>query len=61
MATGDVSVWVTENPALYSVEEWDVYNFTADAHPIHLHLVRFEVVQRQVMGGATRGPELWET
>jgi spore coat protein A len=58
---GDVSVWVTENPDVDAIEEWAIYNFTADAHPIHLHLVRFAVVGRQVIGGDARSPEPWET
>jgi len=58
---GPVDIWVTENPALDATEEWDIYNFTVDAHPIHLHLVRFEVVERQVIGGAVRDPEPWES
>jgi FtsP/CotA-like multicopper oxidase with cupredoxin domain len=37
----------TENPALDSTEEWEVWNVTGDAHPVHLHLVNFEVVGRQ--------------
>jgi FtsP/CotA-like multicopper oxidase with cupredoxin domain len=37
----------TENPALDDVEEWEVWNLTGDAHPIHLHLVHFEVLGRQ--------------
>jgi FtsP/CotA-like multicopper oxidase with cupredoxin domain len=66
---------VTENPALGATETWEIYNFTADAHPIHLHLVRFKVVDRQALetdaeGMATqpaalvpftvRPPEPWE-
>ncbi|MHC4141959.1 MAG: multicopper oxidase family protein [Planctomycetota bacterium] len=58
---GPVDIWVTENPALGATEEWDIYNFTVDAHPIHLHLVRFEVVKRQAFGEAARGPEPWES
>jgi FtsP/CotA-like multicopper oxidase with cupredoxin domain len=38
---------VTENPGVGDVEEWEVYNTTADAHPIHLHLVRFRIVNRE--------------
>jgi FtsP/CotA-like multicopper oxidase with cupredoxin domain len=38
---------VTENPALDSTEIWEIYNATEDAHPIHLHLVNFEVLDRQ--------------
>jgi FtsP/CotA-like multicopper oxidase with cupredoxin domain len=41
-----VTVPVSENPDRDSIEEWDIYNFTEDAHPIHLHLVRFEVLDR---------------
>jgi spore coat protein A, manganese oxidase len=26
---------------------WEIYNTTADAHPIHLHLVKFQVLSRQ--------------
>ncbi len=37
----------TENPALGSTEEWEIWNMTADAHPVHLHLVNFEVLGRQ--------------
>jgi spore coat protein A len=47
---------VTENPALNAIEEWDLYNFTVDAHPIHLHLTRFEVVSRSAIPGAVPGP-----
>jgi FtsP/CotA-like multicopper oxidase with cupredoxin domain len=37
----------TETPALNSTEIWEIYNFTADAHPIHLHLVNFEILDRE--------------
>jgi FtsP/CotA-like multicopper oxidase with cupredoxin domain len=37
----------TENPALDSTEEWEIWNATGDAHPVHLHLVNFEVLGRQ--------------
>ena len=61
---GPVNVWVTENPSLDATEEWDIYNFTADAHPIHLHLVRFEVIERTLLDG-TPSPlgsvQPWET
>jgi FtsP/CotA-like multicopper oxidase with cupredoxin domain len=46
-----VMVHVTENPTLGDTEEWEIYNFTADAHPIHLHLVRFQVLARQAIPG----------
>jgi len=52
---------ITENPALNATEIWEISNFTEDAHPIHVHMVQFQVVNRQVIGGAVRGPEPWET
>jgi len=38
---------VTENPALNSTEIWSFVNPTDDSHPIHLHLVRFQILDRQ--------------
>jgi spore coat protein A len=38
---------VTETPELDSVEVWELVNYTEDTHPIHLHLVRFQVLDRQ--------------
>ena len=38
---------VTENPAVGATEVWEFYNATADAHPMHVHEVTFEVVNRQ--------------
>lgn len=38
---------VTENPMLNDVEVWEVYNNTGDVHPIHLHLVAFQVINRE--------------
>jgi spore coat protein A len=37
----------TENPGPGDVEMWQLYNFTGDAHPIHIHEVLFEVVNHQ--------------
>jgi spore coat protein A len=38
---------VSENPALNSVEIWGLMNFTDDSHPIHLHAVRFQILDRR--------------
>jgi spore coat protein A len=38
---------VTEKPRLGSVEIWSFVNLTEDIHPIHLHLVRFQIVDRR--------------
>jgi spore coat protein A len=66
---------VTENPALGATEVWELYNTTADAHPMHVHEVVFEVVNREGLvtdgegevvqpvrlDGNARPPEPWET
>ena len=38
---------ITENPMLNSTEIWEIYNETEDAHPIHLHMVTTQLVNRQ--------------
>jgi spore coat protein A len=38
---------VTENPVLDSTEIWSFINTTDDSHPIHLHLVRFQILDRR--------------
>ncbi|WP_435347740.1 multicopper oxidase family protein [Haloarchaeobius sp. HRN-SO-5] len=47
----NASLWSEEdaivNPQLGTSEEWELYNTTPDSHPIHLHLVDFEVLERQ--------------
>jgi spore coat protein A len=52
---------ITENPALGTTEMWEIHNFTVDAHPIHIHQVHFEVVNRDDGAGNVRGPEAGET
>jgi len=62
---------ITENPQLGATEVWEIYNFTADAHPIHIHEVQFSVVNREPYlldgtgaaspGGLVRPPEVWES
>ncbi|MGC2389325.1 MAG: multicopper oxidase [Candidatus Acidiferrum sp.] len=49
---------VTENPALNSTEIWSFVNPTDDSHPIHVHLVRFQILDRrkfETFGYLTRG------
>jgi spore coat protein A len=38
---------VTENPTLNSTEIWSFINPTDDSHPIHLHLVRIQILDRR--------------
>ncbi len=40
---------VTENPEVGDTEVWEFYNATADAHPMHVHEVLFQVVNRQAI------------
>ena len=42
---------ITEKPVLDSVEIWTIVNPTDDSHPIHLHLVRFQVLDRRRFNG----------
>jgi len=39
---------VTETPRLNTTEIWEFVNLTEDTHPMHLHLVRFQVLDRRV-------------
>jgi FtsP/CotA-like multicopper oxidase with cupredoxin domain len=66
---------VSENPAKGDVEVWEFYNTTADAHPMHIHEVAFQVVNRQglaldengeviqpvQLAGDATTPEPWES
>jgi spore coat protein A, manganese oxidase len=38
---------ITERPVIDSVEIWSFINLTDDTHPMHLHLVRFQVLDRR--------------
>jgi spore coat protein A, manganese oxidase len=64
---------ISENPAVGATEVWEFYNATADAHPMHIHEVLFQVVNRQaifvdeenktfqvVPGSLPTPPEPWE-
>jgi FtsP/CotA-like multicopper oxidase with cupredoxin domain len=66
---------ISENPSVGDTEVWELYNFTADAHPMHVHEVAFELVDRQPLvmdaegeepvqpvqlAGSARPPEPWE-
>ena len=38
---------ITETPLAGDTEIWEIFNTTTDAHPIHVHQVMFEVVNRE--------------
>ena len=64
---------VTEIVKLDSVEKWRFINTTDDAHPMHLHLVLFQIIERRGFNpvafrnaalelvGASRPPAVNET
>jgi FtsP/CotA-like multicopper oxidase with cupredoxin domain len=60
---------VSEDPRRGATEIWEFRNFTEDAHPVHVHQVQFQVLDRRTFGGADapltmgppRPPESWET
>jgi FtsP/CotA-like multicopper oxidase with cupredoxin domain len=37
----------TEMPVVDTVEQWNIINATGDTHPIHFHLVQFQLLGRQ--------------
>ncbi len=41
------SASISETPKAGTTEDWIIVNPTMDAHPIHLHLVQFQIVSRQ--------------
>jgi spore coat protein A len=47
---------ITEAPRLNSTEIWSIINATDDAHPIHLHLVQFQILDRQPFDTGTFVP-----
>jgi spore coat protein A len=62
-------VWddpLTETPKLGSTETWEVWNFSPEgsgeiSHVFHMHLVQFEVLNREpIGGGSVTGPDRWE-
>lgn len=44
---GSGNHYVSELPNEGETEVWEIVNLTADAHPIHLHLVQFQLMNRQ--------------
>jgi FtsP/CotA-like multicopper oxidase with cupredoxin domain len=40
-------IWLTELPRMGATEEWEIINLTQDAHPIHIHLIQFQLINRQ--------------
>jgi Putative multicopper oxidases len=47
-----LTTYYSELPQEGETEVWEVVNLTADAHPIHLHLVQFQLMNRQAFNVA---------
>jgi FtsP/CotA-like multicopper oxidase with cupredoxin domain len=68
---GTVTLWsdpIQTNPVLGATETWEFWNWTVDGHPIHVHEVKFKVVNREafdpltgVLSGVVRPAEATET
>ena len=52
---------VTEQPVEDQTEIWVIRNYTADAHPIHLHQIQFEIIKRIDQFGNETGPDAGES
>jgi len=46
----------TETPRLGTTEVWSIINATPDAHPVHQHLVQFQILDRQAFDTAAYVP-----
>lgn len=44
--------WLSELPNEGDMEIWEFVNLTADSHPIHLHAVQFQLIDRQLIDAA---------
>jgi FtsP/CotA-like multicopper oxidase with cupredoxin domain len=52
----DGQMWdapISEQPELGTTEDWLIVNATMNPHPIHLHLVQFQLVQRETFDSTT--------
>ncbi|MDM5338191.1 multicopper oxidase [Fictibacillus enclensis] len=49
---------LTETPCNGAIEIWELFNTTPDTHPIHLHLVTFQILNRAAFTGDPNGPTL---
>ncbi|HEU5182438.1 MAG TPA: multicopper oxidase [Candidatus Polarisedimenticolia bacterium] len=47
ISVGGMTTGYSELPQEGETEVWEIINTTADAHPIHLHLVQFQLINRQ--------------
>jgi FtsP/CotA-like multicopper oxidase with cupredoxin domain len=43
---------ISEKPEVGTTEDWVIVNPSEDPHPIHLHLIQFQLVQRQAFNGS---------
>ena len=58
---GFLDYGVSETPKLNTTEQWNIINTTVDAHPMHLHQVAFQLINRETIGQTTDLPPLCAT
>ena len=46
---------ISEKPQVNDVEEWVMINTTPDVHPMHIHLVKFEVIEKGYIDNSAAG------
>ncbi|MCU7861710.1 MAG: multicopper oxidase domain-containing protein [Candidatus Thiodiazotropha sp. (ex Lucinoma kastoroae)] len=71
LGVDSITLWsdpIVTTPGLDTTEIWNIKNITADAHPIHVHLVKYKVNGRtDLTGGPSptvttpNGMEAWES
>jgi spore coat protein A, manganese oxidase len=44
---GGQGLWMTELPRVGATEVWEFLDTTPDSHPLHIHLIQFQVLNRQ--------------
>ena len=50
----------TEVPRIGSTEIWEIANLTEDAHPIHIHLIQFQMIERQTFTDTNTYRAAWD-
>jgi hypothetical protein len=51
---------ITGLPQLGNREVWEFENVTNSYHPMHVHLVRFQILSKETLGGQTIDLQPWE-
>jgi FtsP/CotA-like multicopper oxidase with cupredoxin domain len=52
---------ISETPHVGDTEDWVIVNPTMDTHPIHIHLIQFQLVQRQTLNASSSYLDEWQS